>query len=282
MQVSQIRLDRYETEQSETSRPAEPIKSHQFKSRQQFNLESKRMFTRQLTRNAQHFYAAVLISGVFALPGWSDETELHLTRHRDAIKQARAAVAEQREPSPNALVAFGDALLRSGRCDEAAETFERAIKQSPESEPYLWQYGIALFFVGRYDDARSLFEKHRVVNPHDVENAAWHFLCVAKASDLAKARKILLPAPGDSRPPMEEILQRLKGGNSDAITAAVEKTQNTPAHTSAEFYGNLYIGLIADAEGNPGLAREHLRKAADADLTHYMADVARVYAGQAK
>ncbi len=240
------------------------------------------MCPRQHPFTTTQVYVSVLISGMFVLPVWSNEAELHRDRHRDAIKRARATVAGQPAPSPRSLVGLGDALLRGGRCDEATENFERAIERSPESEPYLWQYGIALFFVGRYDEARSLFEKHRVVNPHDVENAAWHFLCVAKADGIAKARNILLPAPGDSRVPMEEVLQRLQGGNFEAIRAAVEKTRGTPSHASAEFHGNLYIGLIADAEGNSGVAREHLQKASEAELTHYMADVARVYASQAE
>lgn len=240
------------------------------------------MCSRQHLFTTTPLFVSILLGGVFALPVWSNENDLHHERHRDAIKRANATVAGQPAPSPSSLIGLGDALLRGGQCDEAVKNFERAIEQSPETEPYLWQYGIALFFVGRYDEARTLFEKHRVVNPHDVENAAWHFLCVAKASDIAKARKILLPAPGDSRVPMEAVLQRLQGGDFKAIQAAVEETRGTTSHPSAEFYGNLYVGLIADAEGNASVAGDHLQKASQVELTHYMADVARVYARQAE
>ncbi|TWT67391.1 tetratricopeptide repeat protein [Allorhodopirellula solitaria] len=224
------------------------------------------------------FYAFLLLSGVFCFPVWAEETDLHQERHRAAIQTARALVAGQPAPPAGSLVGLADALLRGGQYDEAVTSFERAIERDPQSEPYLWQYGIALFFAGRYDEARSLFEKHRVVNPHDVENAAWHFVCVAKADSVSKAREILLPAPGDSRAPMKAVLQRLQGGDFEAIDAAVEKNRGTPSYASAEFYGNLYIGLIADAEGNAEVASEHLRKASQSELTHYMADVARVYA----
>lgn len=232
--------------------------------------------------NSTSLGLALSLTACLASPAWSNDTELNQERHTDAIQRAKKTVAAQPTPSSSALIGLGDALLRSGRCSEATENFERAIKRDPESEPYLWQYGIALFFVGRYDDARSLFEKHRVVNPNDVENAAWHFLCVAKADDIEKARTILLPAPGDSRVPMEEVLQRLKGGNFDAIRAAVEKTRGTPSHASAAFYGDLYIGMIADAEGEPDVARKYLQNASKAELTHYMADIARVYANELK
>lgn len=215
---------------------------------------------------------------MFGPRAWSDDTT-HTARHDRAITIATELLESQQDsPTASALTRLGDALLRSGRCQEAVENFETAIQLSPQSEPYLWQHGIALFFAGRYDDARELFEKHRLVNPHDVENAAWHFLCVAKAQDVDRARKILLPAPGDARIPMEEVLKRLPGGGFDEIRSAVAKTEDTRDHASAAFYGDFYIGLIADAEGNREIAKTHLEKAAATDFTHYMADVARVYA----
>ena len=64
-------------------------------------------------------------------------------------------------------------------------------KAVPDEAPYLWQRGIALYYAGRYDDCRRQFESHRSVNPDDVENAAWHFLCVARAESPAKARAAL-------------------------------------------------------------------------------------------
>mgnify|MGYP000446850332 CR=1 FL=1 len=38
------------------------------------------------------------------------------------------------------------------------------------------------------EEGRKLFELHRSVNPQDVENAAWHFLCAARVDGLEKAR----------------------------------------------------------------------------------------------
>ncbi|MFG0254079.1 MAG: tetratricopeptide repeat protein [Rhodopirellula sp. JB053] len=207
------------------------------------------------------------------------ETSAHVKRHADNIASAKQFVRAQGDsPSSAALTRLGDAMLRGGRCEEAVTHFELAIKQSPQSLPYLWQYGIALYFVERYDDARMLFEKHRLVNSNDVENAAWHFLCVAKASNLSQARSILLPAPGDTRVPMEAVLQRLPGGDFSAIRLAITETENTPQHQDAKFYGDLYMGLISDAEGDRKAAVAHLNRAAATPMTHYMADIARVYA----
>ncbi|EMI52415.1 tetratricopeptide repeat protein [Rhodopirellula sallentina] len=210
---------------------------------------------------------------------YSKETSAHSKRHTDNIAAAMQFVRSQGEsPSSVALTRLGDELLRGGRCEEAVTNFELAIKQIPQSLPYLWQYGIALYFVERYDDARVLFEKHRLVNANDVENAAWHFLCVAKANNLSQARSILLPAPGDTRVPMEAVLQRLPGGDFSAIRSAIAETENSPQHQDAKFYGDLYMGLIADAEGDRKAALDHLNRAAATPMTHYMADIARVYA----
>ena len=169
---------------------------------------------------------------------------------------------------------LSDAHLRAGNYNEAIVLFEQMIEADPESEPRLWQYGIALFFAGRHADGQRLFEKHRVVNPHDVENAAWHFLCVAKASNVKEARKILLPAPDDRRAPMAQILERLPGGD---FTAILDQIKDAGPDSSAYLYAHLYIGMIADAEGDPATAKKHIRLAAETPQTNYMADIARVY-----
>ena len=168
---------------------------------------------------------------------------------------------------------LGDAQLRAGKFNEAIRSFEKSIQLDPPSKPYLWQYGIALFFGDRFDDGKRLFEKHRKVNSNDVENAAWHFLCVAKATDIGQARQIVLPAPDDPRAPMDEILKRLRSTDDSEILGRMEELQSD----SAQFYGNLYLGLIADAEGRDEDAIAFMKRAAQTKATHYMADVARVY-----
>ncbi len=71
--------------------------------------------------------------------------------------------------------------------------FDRVVALQPEVAPQLWQRGIALYYAGRFDAGRLQFESHRTVNPADVENAAWHFLCVAKAESAAAAKDRMLP-----------------------------------------------------------------------------------------
>src|SRR5712691_1977080 len=115
------------------------------------------------------------------------------------------------ERRPQAILDGAVADFRSGRLAESAAGFDALAKLVPESAPELWQRGIALYYVGRFRDCRAQFESHRTVNPNDVENAAWHFLCVARAESPEKAKATLLPVGPDPRAPMRQIYQMLRG-----------------------------------------------------------------------
>ena len=173
----------------------------------------------------------------------------------------------------------GDVYLRSGKPKKAAELFDRYLKLDPDALAGLWQRGIALYFAGRYKEGMEQFEVHRRVNPNDVENAAWHFLCVAKAQSFEKAKALVLPAPNDPRPPMEEVLQMLSTGDTANVVKKMESyAPNTRARESADFYGNFYLGLYADAAGDQPTAKRYLDLSAKGASYSYMGDVARVYA----
>jgi lipoprotein NlpI len=172
----------------------------------------------------------------------------------------------------------GDLYLRSGKINSSIKQFERYIELVPADKPELWQYGIALALAGRFDEGKKLFELHRVVNPNDVENAAWHFLCVAKKSGLKEAKRSVLPAPNDSRRPMEEIHRLLIDGDERRVLDAIDALPaDSAARSEASFFGNLYLGLYADAQNNPTKAKRLVGEAAKVDQVNYMADIARVY-----
>lgn len=177
-----------------------------------------------------------------------------------------------------------DAALRRGDIDAAVVGFDRAVETSPARMPYLWQRGIALYFAGRLDDAAEQFRQHRVVNPNDVENAAWHFLCVAKSKSPEIAKEMLLPAPGDRREPMDEVLDMLATGNKAGVQERMDEVAKlapgSRAAEDAKFYGEFYLGLYADANGDFAGAKRHMNSAAEDAPPHYMGDVARVYARQ--
>ncbi|MCG8648634.1 MAG: tetratricopeptide repeat protein, partial [Pirellulales bacterium] len=131
-----------------------------------------------------------------------------------AAAQAADSLVKHHPDDALAVRTAADVYLRVGDSKTAVKLFDQYVKQHPDDLPYLWQRGIALYFVGDYQEGAKQFEVHRTVNPNDVENAAWHFLCVAKAKSFQEARRLVLPAPGDSRIPMDEVLAMLSNGDT--------------------------------------------------------------------
>ncbi len=168
--------------------------------------------------------------------------------------------------------------FKVGRIAESVQGFDEVAKLQPHVAPQLWQRGIALYYAGRYKDCRTQFESHRTVNPADVENSAWHFLCVARETSAAKARQSLLPVGVDGRAPMRQIYSMFAGELSQE---AVVKAAGSDA--SALFYAYLYTGLYNEALGKHDKALKQIRLAAQAKYAQhggYMHDVALVHLAQ--
>jgi lipoprotein NlpI len=159
--------------------------------------------------------------------------------------------------SPQALLNRAVDQFEQGQFAESARTFDELAKLIPDEAPQLWQRGIALYYAGRFADCRRQFESHRTVNPDDVENAVWHFLCVARSETPDKAKAALLPVGPDSRVPMREVYQMFRGvlTPDDVLKAA-------GSASSGLFYAHLYIGLYAEATGRKDLALKHIKEAA--------------------
>jgi tetratricopeptide (TPR) repeat protein len=188
-----------------------------------------------------------------------------------------AVPAQAQAPSdrPQAIFDRAVADFRSGRIAESVAAFDTLAQLLPDRAPGLWQRGIALYYAGRYQDCRAQFESHRTVNPNDVENAAWHFACVARGETPEKARAALLPVGPDSRKPMREIYQMLRGALTPEQVLAAAGGQ-----LESEFYAHLYLGLYFEALGNSGRALEHITAAAAdryAAAGGYMHTVAQVH-----
>jgi lipoprotein NlpI len=189
-----------------------------------------------------------------------------------AVLCATAVLSAQ---SPQALLNRAVDEFEQGRFAASASTFDQLATLIADEAPQLWQRGIALYYAGRYSDCRRQFESHRTVNPDDVENAAWHFLCVAREQSPDKARAALLPVGPDPRAPMREVYQMFRGAMAaeDVLTAA-------GAGPSGQFYAHLYIGLYSEALGRKDLALKHIKEAASdryAPVGGYMHMVAMVH-----
>jgi tetratricopeptide (TPR) repeat protein len=176
---------------------------------------------------------------------------------------------------PQAIFDRAISDFRSGHIAESVAAFDTLARLRPDLAPELWQRGIALYYAGRYKDCRAQFESHRTVNPNDVENAAWHFACVARGETPVRARAALLPVGPDSRRPMREIYEMFRGTLTPEQVLAAAGEQ-----LDSEFHAHLYLGLYFEAIGDSRRALEHIAAAADdryAAAGGYMHIVARVH-----
>jgi tetratricopeptide (TPR) repeat protein len=197
-------------------------------------------------------------------------------RVQELVQQMRAIQSDD----VGIELAAGQLLYRAGLIEPSIESFERFVQARPGERPYLWQLGIAYYDAGRFREGAELFEEHRRVNPNDVENALYHWLCIAAEHGVEQATERMLPAPGDTRIPMHEVYQLYAGtGSVEKVLGAVERlAADDPKRVDAMLSANLYIGLWDHAHGRTDDARERFRTAADTPRTYYMADVARVWA----
>ena len=188
-----------------------------------------------------------------------------------------ASIAAAQNQSPQQIFERAVSDFEQGRVVEAATGFDTVARLEPGLAPQLWQRGIALYYAGRYKDCRAQFESHRTVNPNDVENAVWHFLCVARDESPARARTAMLPVGPDSRVPMRQIDEMFRGKRTPQEVLAAGGSQ-----ASGQFYAELYVGLYSEATGNKALALQHITNAAAprfAAAGGYMHTVARVHLG---
>ena len=187
------------------------------------------------------------------------------------------------ELDPKLTTAFdrrGDAKLKLGQFAAAVADFDVVLKANPKLTPEHWRRGIALYYAGKYEDGVKQFDTHKTVNPEDVENAAWHYLCNVKVAGKEKAQKALIAVTRDSRVPMAEIQKMFAGAlkPQDVLDAAEKTKAGTPEGTSARFYANLYVALWYEAEGEAKKVKEHLTTAVEKHVvTDYMWDVGNAH-----
>ncbi len=174
----------------------------------------------------------------------------------------------------------GGAYFKAGRIPQSIDDFDRAIEIDPRIEPEHWQRGISYYYAGRFEDGMKQFELHQTVNPNDVENGVWHFLCAAKVLGVEEARKRMLPISGDPRVPMTDVYELFRRHvEPQAVLAAAQAGEPSSEQLKQQlFYAHLYLGLYFEAMGDEANAAQHIRSAADDyPVGGYMWEVARVH-----
>jgi lipoprotein NlpI len=187
------------------------------------------------------------------------------------------ALTSQAPPTtPQELLDRAEADFVAGRVAESVAGFDRLAALVPSAAPGLWQRGIGLYYLGRFDECAAQFASFYKEDPTDLENASWHFLCVARAKSVADARAAILQAGPDPRVLRREIYLVLSG----KLTAAELLDMATRSVPLVEFYARLYLGLFAEAQGDTLGALEHITQAAGdrfRGLGGFMNAVARVH-----
>jgi lipoprotein NlpI len=189
----------------------------------------------------------------------------------------QASKQRVRELAARVLQSRGEEHFRQARIAEAIADFDRQVKLQPDHAAKHWQRGIAYYYANQFEKGARQFELHQTVNRQDVENAAWHFLCIVRApkGSMEAARKCLIPVTRDSRIPMPQIQQLFAGTMSpEQVLRAGEEAGST-----AKFYADLYVGLYYEALKRKDESLRLVARAANnpAAKNNYMGDVARVH-----
>ncbi len=190
---------------------------------------------------------------------------------RYAIERYSRLIQEHPD-SADAYQQRGVAHFQLGNMDQAIADFDQVIELFPEQEPHHWQRGICYYYAGEFQKGEKQFEMHQTVNPRDVENAVWHFICKAKTDGVDAAREALIPISRDPRTPMMEIWNLFAGNGKpqDVLDAAKSR--------QALCYAHLYLGLYYESHDQQALAKKHIQQAAgEYSMDNYMGDVARVH-----
>ncbi|CAN5634592.1 tetratricopeptide repeat protein [soil metagenome] len=201
---------------------------------------------------------------------------------RDAAEKAVAELTKALDVTPKSaelLSRRGGEYFKLGKFKESIADFDKQIELDPKSAEDHWRRGISLYYAGRFEDGAKQFELGKKVYGNDVENAFWHYLCLARQDKVATARAKLLPIGTDSRYYMPKVYELIAGkATSEDLLAVVEKS-SVKDKREGYFYTHLYIGLNYEAEGDAKKALEHIKLAHEKyAVDHYMADVARVHA----
>ena len=202
----------------------------------------------------------------------------HQVLHLIVAFAASTLVAQDKDPDP--LLREGIVAFYNAKPAESVAAFDKLIALAPNTAPQLWQRGLSLYYVEKFAEGRKQFEIHQTVNPNDVENAAWHFICVAKTDGVEAARKVLIPIAGDTRVPMKQVHDLFAGkGSEEDVMKAANADAGTETKRNHLCYAHLYLGLYHEALGNTEKAKAHMLKAAvDYKMDHYMGRCAQVHA----
>jgi len=212
---------------------------------------------------------------------------IHDAQHKP--KKALSDLNQVLELDSKAIEAYdlrGSVHFKLGNFRESLADFDQYLDSKPTQRAGHWRRGITCYYAGRFDEGRKQFEGYEKVDANDVENAVWHYLCLARAEGPDKARASILKIGKDARVPMMQVYALYAGkGKPEDVIAATEAGKPTPEQLHVRlFYAHLYLGLYYEVMKDKPRSLEHLTLAADKyRVTQYpgglgyMGAVARVH-----
>jgi lipoprotein NlpI len=203
----------------------------------------------------------------------------------DKLRKFDLAVADYTQVlklDPKAAEAYdrrGTSHFMLGEIGKSVADFDRFVELRPAEKPGHWRRGIALYYAGRYEDGQKQFQSYEQVDTNDVENAVWCYLCAARRLGPEKARAALLKIGKDRRVPLMTVYDLFRGQAKPAdVLAATNAGQPTREELDGRlFYAHLYLALYYEAQGDRQKTLEHLSRAVNLRIGHYMWEVARVH-----
>lgn len=175
---------------------------------------------------------------------------------------------------PKAYIRRGMANFKLGKIDESIADFDRAEALDSGITPYLWQRGLSYYYAERFAEGAKQFEIDLTVNPQDVEETVWRYLCIAREEGVAKAKNSLLEVKNDPRSFMRKIYEFYAGKCKVEDVLAAGKRDSKRGN----FYSHLYLGLYWEAEEETEKAREYILKAVtDFQIDDYMWYLAAIH-----
>ena len=203
--------------------------------------------------------------------------------------------SELPKPTARSLVSRGMQEFQSNQVEKSVASFDAAIELDPSSADYLWQRGLSLYYVDRFDEAAEQFLRDVRLNPRDTEESIWRLISQARSEPggFSSAQARMISIEGETRPYMRAIydvfagrrpvaeLEALAQSAADAVAkpAGLFAAAGREGALRTGFYCELYLGLLAEAQGDAPRARDHLVRAAASPYAasgDYMAALARV------
>ena len=199
------------------------------------------------------------------------------SNHQKAI-QICSEIIKANSNNASAYYLRGRAHFQSGKLKQSFSDFEKYTELAPEKKSRLWERGITCYYVKEFQKGAKQFELYQTFHSEDVENAVWHILCKSGEVGFQQASQNPLTVRNDRRVPMSQIYELFLGKRTPESVLKVANEANSKNSLNYQrFYAHLYIGLYFEINKNAKLAKQHIAKAVQHKIDHYMWDVANIH-----